>query len=194
MDELILSADPDPRLWIAVPNAYPDDGGSDPGEWARGVAAEHEPDDGLLARLLENLARRELGRDGGMAYVYLPGDGAPMQLARLRAVLTETLGEEPASPLAPAEDVYEAQWLGPAIRQIVAGRARQDRDDLLVTVVYRWTLDWMSVLLTMSVLDPAEAVRMIGPLDRLADSVLVEEPDGTRVVATLIETGGEVET
>ncbi|HLV04854.1 MAG TPA: hypothetical protein VKY79_09795, partial [Actinomycetaceae bacterium] len=121
----------------------------------------------------------------GTVYLYLPDDGSPMQKVRLRAVPTEELGPvEPVSPLDPVEDVVDAEHLGRGTRAIVAGRAHEHTDDLLVTVVYRWELGWVTVLLTMATLDPGAAVAMLDLLDELADDVWVEDESGALVTAT----------
>lgn len=187
MNDLTLVADPDPEVWFAVPAEYPDPRGKDPRQWASAVAREvsaSAAETEVLERLLDDLAQTEQGRDDGVAYLYLPRDGGPMQLARLRAVDTDDVADElPHGPLAPAQDVYDAELLGPARRSVLAGRAHEATADLLVTVVYRWTLDWMSVLLTLATLDPGQAVAMIGPLDEFADTVWVEDETGELVRA-----------
>lgn len=187
MSDLFLMSDPDPAVWFAVPNQYPDQDARDPRDWARAVAAEvatGRKERKLLERILEDLARSEDGRDEGMAYLFLPPDGRPMQLARLRSLPTEDLPDEPPpGPLEPATDVYDADRLGPAVRSFIGGVADEERGDLLVTVAYRWTLGPTSVLLTLSTLDPGEAVAMIGELDTFADDVWVEDEDGRPVRA-----------
>lgn len=188
MNDLFLVADPDPDLWFAVPTQYPDPLGTDPTTWAHAVAAQSRGDGAdrdLIETLLGDLARTELGRDAGVAYVFLPRDGTPMQLVRLRGLPSAEVAppEQPDGPLDPVEEVHDAHLLGPATRSIVAGRASETTEDLLVTVVYRWTVGEMSVLLTLATLDPGEAVRMLGALDAFADSVWVEDEQGRLVRA-----------
>lgn len=188
MQRLVLAADPDPDLWVRVPASYPDAGAATPEEWARAVAADRarSPEDAaVLTRVLHDLAEHENGKHAGTVYLYLPDDGSPMQKVRLRAVPTEELGPvEPVSPLDPVEDVVDAEHLGRGTRAIVAGRAHEHTDDLLVTVVYRWELGWVTVLLTMATLDPGAAVAMLDLLDELADDVWVEDESGALVTAT----------
>lgn len=188
MQRLVLAADPDPDLWVRVPTSYPDTAGATPQQWARAVAADRAcstEDAAVLTRLLHDLAEHEAGADAGTVYLYLPDDGSPMQKVRLRAVPTEELGPvEPVSPLDPVEDVVDAEHLGRGTRAIVAGRAHEHTDDLLVTVVYRWELGWVTVLLTMATLDPVAAVAMLDLLDELADDVWVEDESGALVTAT----------
>ncbi|WP_413452827.1 hypothetical protein AA0Y32_08730 [Georgenia phoenicis] len=197
MNDLYLLSDPDPAVWFAVPNRYPDQDARDPRAWARMVAAEvatDRKDRKLLERILEDLARSENGRDEGLAYLFLPPDKRPMHLARLRSLPTEDLPDEPpAGPLEPATDVYDADRLGQAVRTVFAGLADEQRGDLLVTVAYRWTLGPTSVLLTLSTLDPGEAVAMVGELDTFADDVWVEDEDGRPVRADDVpaSAGGE---
>lgn len=188
MTDLFIVADPDPDFWFAVPTDYPDDRGADPAAWARSVAAEVDgattaPD--VLETLLSDLARTEAGRDAGVAYVFVPRDDAPMQLVRLRGVPTESFRqpEQPEGPLDPLVDVYDAALLGPAARTVVAGRPSETSDDLLVTVVYHWTVGWLSVVLTLATLDPGEAVTMLATLDAFADAVWVENEQGRLVRA-----------
>lgn len=188
MTDLFIVADPDPDLWFAVPTEYPDPLGGDPAAWARSVATESSgatPPPELLETLLGDLARTELGRDDGAAYVFLPRDDSPMQLVRLRGVLAESFvqPQQPDGPLDPVVDVYDAALLGPAGRTIVAGRPSETSEDLLVTVVYHWTVGWMSVVLTLATLDPGEAVTMLGTLDAFADAVWVEDEQGEIVRA-----------
>lgn len=190
MDDLTLVADPDPELWFAVPSEYPDQRGESPRQWAASVAAQvatSTEDRELLERLLTELADGEQGREDGVAYLFLPRDDRPMQLARLRALDTEDVEQEtPHGPLAPAEDIYDAALLGPAARSVVAGRAHEATADLLVTVLYRWTVDWMTVVLTLATLDPGAAVAMLEPLDDFADTVWVEDDAGELVRATAV--------
>lgn len=188
MTDLFIVADPDPDFWFAVPTEYPDPLGSDPAAWARAVAVESsgatEPPE-LLETLLADLARTEQGRDDGVAYVFLPRDNAPMQLVRLRGMPAEAFVQPqlPDGPLDPVVDVYDADLLGPAGRTIVAGRPSETSEDLLVTVVYHWTVGWMAVVLTLATLDPGEAVTMLGTLDAFADTVWVEDEQGELVRA-----------
>jgi hypothetical protein len=130
---------------------------------------------------MEDLAESETGHDGA-AYVYLPNDLGRMAKARLLTGPTTGLAELGAqtSPLAPAADVFEAAYLGPATRTMTAGKAHPRSDDLLVTVTYRWDLDGgTSVLLTLSTLDPGHAVSMLDELDEFADNLWLEDQSGT---------------
>jgi len=179
-----LVASPDPAVWVHVPAIYPDPRGDDPGAWARSVAADYGPPDDsgreVLARLMEDLAEGESGH-GGAVYVYLPNDLSRMAKARLLMGPTAELAdlEVPTSPLAPAADVLESAYLGRATRTMTAGRAHASSDDLLVTVTYRWDLeDGTSVLLTLSTLDPGQAVGMLEELDDFADNLWIEDPSG----------------
>lgn len=187
MDELTVVADPDPELWFAVPSQYPDERGDSPRQWATSVSAATatSPEDReLLERLLTDLADSEREREDGVAYLFLPRDGRPMQLARLRALDTDDVEQEtPHGPLAPAEDVYDAALLGPATRSVIAGRAHEATADLLVTVLYRWSVDWLTVVLSLATLDPGAAVAMLEPLDDFADTVWVEDGAGELVRA-----------
>ncbi|MCM3659527.1 hypothetical protein M3148_00730 [Georgenia satyanarayanai] len=185
MRTLVLGADPDPELWVPVPSRYPDDDAATPEDWARTVAAERGADSAeLLERLLLDLALSEQRTADGTVYLYLPPDGAPMQKVRLRALPTTELGEAlPTSPLT-AEDTVVAEYLGRGTRSIVAGLAHESTSDLLVTVVYRWDVEWVSVLLTMATLDPGEAVAMIETLDELAHDIWLEDESGELVTVT----------
>ncbi|MBD8060926.1 hypothetical protein [Oceanitalea stevensii] len=186
MRTLVLGVDPDPELWVRVPSRYPDDDAATPEEWARTVAVERGADSAeLLERLLLDLALSEQRTADGTAYLYLPPDGAPMQKVRLRALPTAELGAAlPGSPLDTAEDTVEAEHLGRGTRSIVAGLAHESTADLLVTVVYRWDVEWVSVLLTMATLNPGEAVAMIETLDELAHDIWVEDESGELVTVT----------
>lgn len=177
-----LVASPDPAVWVHVPATYPDRRGDDPAAWARSVATDYGPPDEsgreVLERLMADLAESESGH-GGAVYVYLPNDLSRMAKVRLLTGPTSELEEleAPTSPLRPATDVFESAHLGPAARTVAAGRAHPSSDDLLVTVTYRWDLDdGVSVLLTLSTLDPGQAVSMLEELDDFADNLWLEDP------------------
>ena len=178
-----LVASPDPAVWVHVPATYPDRRGADPGAWARSVAVDYGPPDDsareVLERLMADLAEGETGHDGAV-YVYLPDDLGRMAKVRLLTGPTAALPEpEVTSPPAPAADVFEAAHLGPAIRTMTAGRAHPASDDLLVTLTYRWDLeDGVSVLLTLSTLDPGHAVSMVDEMDEFADNLWLEGTSG----------------
>ncbi|PFG41285.1 hypothetical protein ATJ97_3833 [Georgenia soli] len=179
-----LVASPDPAVWVHVPATYPDRRGDDPGAWARSVAVDYGPPDDssreVFERLMADLAEGETGHDGAV-YLYLPNDLGRMAKVRLLTGPTAGLAdlEAPASPLAPAADVLESAYLGPVTRTLSAGLAHPSSDDLLVTVTYRWDLEGgTSVLLTLSTLDPGQAVGMLEELDEFADNLWLEDSSG----------------
>lgn len=179
-----LVAHPDPAVWVRVPDRYPDARGADPQAWARSVARDYGPPAGAAQEgfraMMTDLARGEAGRGEGTAWLYLPEDPRGMAKARTLLVPRGSLPAAPGveGPLAPADDVYVAQHLGPGSRTVAAGRAHPATADLLVTVTYRWDLGDVAVLLLMPTLDPGQAVGMLEELDEFADCLWIDDAAG----------------